>query len=415
MARRSSRFGGEGVVLAALLALLLAAVTAIGCAPVAAPAVPPKNVIVLIGDGMGFELVRAAGMFANGRDGTLFMETLPHKAQVVTSMAYTPPVATTAPVAPAVTDSAAAASAYATGHKVSKFVLSVAIPGDGKPLPTAMEQFARQGKMTGLVTTSYLTDATPAAFGAHAGNRGMYAKIAADYFALRINVLLGGNNEKDFDLAAASAKTGLYELVTDRAALNAVQPRRDTHVLGIFAKGTMSYEYDYATGVTKSYDSQPHLSEMAAAALKIVSSEPEGFFLVIESGILDKACHAGKLERAVYEALEFDKTVKVAMQWASSRDDTLVIVLADHETAGLKVTAANGPGKMPTVTWGATVHTVANVPLYAYGPGSRKVQGTLDNTDIYRLIMGTFESPTKYDPPKVPAAGQSAPAPRKQD
>lgn len=394
---------GRGVVLA-LLTVSLSLLA--GCAPFS-PA-SPKNVILLVGDGMGFEQVRAAGFYANGRDGSLFMESLPRKAQVITWPAYTPPNPKAPKVSPRVTDSAAAATAYATGHKVCNYVLSRAIPGDGKPLPTALELHAREGKMTGLVTTSCLVDATPSAFAAHVGSRGQAADIGKAFFAQRVNVLLGGNGPLQFDLAPYAVKAGGYELATDRRSLRAVTPRAGAHVLGLFSKGVMPYEHDYATGVSKGYDTQPHLSEMAAEAIRIVSAEPKGFFLMIEGGLIDKACHANLLERVVGETIEFDKTVKLVCEWAAARGDTLVLVVADHETGDLKVLSGNGKGKYPTVAWGGKGHSAANVPLYAMGPGSDKIAGVLDNTDVFRLMIGTFDRPTKPVPPMASASRPAA-------
>jgi len=152
----------------------------------------PKNVILLIGDGMGVGQIEAAGIFANGKTGSLFMESLPFSAQVVTCPAYSVSPGASATQPAPVTDSAAAATALATGQKVSNSVLSLAIPGDGKPLTSVLEQFAAKGKSTGLVTSSYLLDATPAAFAAHVKERGMAKEIAADFLRLRPNVLLGG-------------------------------------------------------------------------------------------------------------------------------------------------------------------------------------------------------------------------------
>ena len=122
----------------------------------------PHNVILFIGDGMGFEQVKAAGIYAHGTSGTLSFESLPYQGEVTTTSADNP-----------VTDSAAAATAMATGFKVNNRVISVAIPGDGRDLETVLERLRDQGKSTGLVTIAYVTHATPAAFGAHESDRGL--------------------------------------------------------------------------------------------------------------------------------------------------------------------------------------------------------------------------------------------------
>lgn len=372
-------------------------------AAVAAGAAQPANVILMIGDGMGPEHVRAASLFAHGKEGGLCMESLPHRAMVVTCPAYTVPAHTDpAAVKPKATDSAAAGTALATGHKVYNSVLSVALPGDGKPLPTALENAAAAGKKTGLVTTAHLTDATPAAFGAHVKARKMATEIALDYLERsRPNLLLGGpDKDKKVPLTAQAGEAAGYRVVTDRAGLLALLADPPDHILGLFGEGgPMGYEFDHATTTHREYDRLPHLSEMTKAALDVLARSPKGFFLMVEGACIDKASHKNQLERTVYETVEFDKAVRVVVEWASKRKDTLVLVTADHETGGLKVVEGKAAGTMPAVTWSSLNHTPANVPLYGMGPGSEKIVGTLDNTDVFRLASGAFEAPTRYVPP----------------
>lgn len=382
-------------------ALSVVSLAAMFLATSAVLAAEPKNVILLVGDGMGPQQIKAAGLFAHGKAGSLFMETLPHRAEVVTCPFYTIPASAKSPATwPAeVTDSAAAATAMATGHKVDNGVLSVAIPGDGKPFETVLKMMADQGKMTGLVTSSYLTDATPAAFASHVKNRGGQIEVIAGYLGqYKPNLLMGGaatDKKATFDAAQAAG----YTVVKNREELKALKAAPGAHVLGLFGTGPMCYEYDYATKAKNDYDTLPHLSEMATAALDILAAEPKGFFAMIEGGCIDKACHANNLPRAIAETIEFDKTIKIVMDWAAKRNDTLVLIVADHETGGLQVTKDNGEGKLPGVKWTTgSSHSGANVILFAAGPGSEKVAGTLDNTDIFRLMSGTFTSPTVYRP-----------------
>jgi alkaline phosphatase len=168
----------------------------------------PKNVVLLIGDGMGFEQVKAGGMYAHGAPGTLPFEAFPHRAEMTTHSADSP-----------VTDSAAAATALATGRKVNNGVVSVAHPGGGGELKTLLEHFGDRGRGTGLVTTADVTHATPAAFGAHRPSRNDLSGIFADYLNVtRPNVLFGGAG--DGTPAASFAEAG-YALVTDRAGIRA--------------------------------------------------------------------------------------------------------------------------------------------------------------------------------------------------
>ena len=332
----------------------------------------PKHVIFLIGDGMGFEQVKAAGMYANGQAGTLSFELFPYNGQLTTYAADA-----------AVPDSAAAGTAMATGVKVNYGVISMAYPGDGSELETLLEYYKARGKSTGLVTTSRWFDATPAAFGAHESSRYNYEGIANDYWhQTRPNVVLGGYYNEG--VAAASASAG-YTVVTDRAAMQALDTETESMVFGQFGNDNLPYEYD-------GLGSLPHLSEMTTTALSILDNEPNGFFLMVEGGRIDHACHSNDIQRAVPETVEFDNTVQGAIDWAAGRTDTLILVCADHETGGLTVLANNGAGVLPTVTWGTGTHTGANVPVYAWRVNAEMISGVMDNTGMFGVVTGRLQA-----------------------
>ncbi len=388
-----------------------------------AAAEPPRNVILMVGDGMGPGQIEAASYFAHGAAGKLFMESLPNQAQVVTCPAYAvasnatavsggdPLPAYMAGMPPKVTDSAAAGTAMATGHKVYNGVLALALPGDSRRLPTILEQFKAAGKRTGLVTTSTLTDATPSAFGAHVKARAMNKEITAQYFAAsRPNLLLGaadkGTNAWMRPLAGVAAG---YLTVTNRTGMQAFVTATNDHRLGLFGVGPMCYEYDAIHHARKDFQIIPHLTEMTATALAVLTNAPAGFFLMIEGACIDKGCHVNHLGRAVHETIEFDKAVRQVAAWVRGRSDTLLLVVADHETGGLKVVKGKEAGKLPDVTWKAKQHTGANVRLFALGAGAERVSGTLDNTDVYRLMAGAYTAPFHY----VPPLGGTVPPPPK--
>ncbi len=332
----------------------------------------PKNVILFIGDGMGFESVKAAGMYANGIPGTLSFEGFPQKARVTTRSADS-----------AITDSAAAATAIATGTKVNNDVISTAIPGDGRELKTLLEYFKEQGKSTGLVTTVEMTHATPAAFGAHEPSRTNTVEIARDYLTqTRPEVLFGGGGAGMTPTAATAAG---YKVVGDRVQLLAVNTETETRVCGQFGTTHLPYEYDGVGAL-------PHLSEMTQKALAILDNDPDGFFLMVEGGKIDHANHQNQIERSVRETVEFSRAVQEAQKWAEEHPETLILVTADHETGGLKVENNNGKGNFPTVSWATNDHTSADVPVYAWGVNSDRLTGVIDNTNFWAISTGGADS-----------------------
>jgi len=120
--------------------------------------------------------------------------------------------------------------------------------------------------------------------------------------------------------------------------------------------------------------------------LDILDNDPDGFFLMIESGRIDHAAGANDIARDVFETVEFHNTAQLMITWAAGRTDTLIIVTADHETGGLTVLQNNGKGNFPTVSWSTTGHTSANVPVYASGVNAEYVTGTLDNTQLFKVV-----------------------------
>jgi alkaline phosphatase len=332
---------------------------------------PPKNVIFLIGDGMGFEQVKAAGMYLNGTSGTMSFESLPFHAEMTTYSANS-----------SVTDSAAAATAMATGLKVNNGVISVAIPGDQSELETALEYLRDRGKSTGLVTTTYITHATPAGFGAHESSRNNTSNIASDYLIqTRPNVLLGGGG---VGISVSSAETTGYTVVVNAAEMQALGTETETMVSGQFGTGYMPYEFDDPNDL----DGLPKLSVMTDIALDILDNDPDGFFLMVEGGRIDHACHANDIERSVWETIEFSNAVQEVIDWAAGRTDTLILVTADHETGGLN------SDNYPTVSWSTGGHTGVNVPMYAWGVNAEMVTGVMDNTELFAIAV-TSTGPTQ--------------------
>ena len=351
--------------------VLLLSVVSVGCAQ----AQQPRNVILFIADGTGVGQIHAARSYLGH---PLVFETFAHRGKLTTRSANSE-----------ITDSAAAATAEATGYKVNNGVLSVATPanaayGEGIAMRTALEEMQLRGKRTGLVTTDVMTGATPAAFGAHQSARGKTEDIANDYFTRsRPNLLLGGVSK---GITPEAARAAGYRVVTNRQQLQAAvqEPGKNVpNIAGQFGTGSMPYEYDQS----EAYKTLPHLSEMTTAALEVLGRDPNGFFLMVEASRIDNACHGNQLERAVGEAVELNRAVEAALKWAANRKDTLIIVTADHETGGLAVTADNGPGQYPAVSWSTKSHTGAAVTIAATGVGAGAIADIQDNTQVHAILL----------------------------
>ena len=320
---------------------------------------------------MGPEQIRAAGMYAYGEAGTLVFEGFPYQTRM-----------TNASADHKITDSAAAATAMATGRKVNNGVISVAVPGDKSDIPTLLEQCKALKKSTGLVTTVPITHATPAGFGAHDNSRQSDWEIAKDFlYRSRPEVLLGGGSIGMSKVAPDSAG---YSIFWTAQALRNLDTETTGPVCGLFG-AEIPFEWE---GVGE----LPHLSQMTETALRILDNDTDGFFLMVEGGKIDWACHDNHLPKAIGEVLEFERAVRVVLNWAKDREDTLIVVTADHETGGLKVDKNNGVWNYPAVRWSTKGHSAAKVPVYASGQYAQRFVGPMDNTDIHKFILEAVKS-----------------------
>ncbi|MGE5553644.1 MAG: alkaline phosphatase [Betaproteobacteria bacterium] len=289
-----------------------------------------KNVILLVGDGMGFGAVQYARNVLVGPGGRLAFEKLPYVGLVTTYAANG-----------WVTDSAAAATAMATGFKTNNGM--VAVKPDGTPVKTILEAAQEAGKAVGLISTNTIYDATPAAFGAHWGKRSGSDEIAAQLVERKIDVLLGGGADRFFPTGVGPGKRGDgknlvdeakaagYTYVSNKAELAAASGSR---LLGLFHPSYMNYQDDR----DEVQSEEPSLAEMTAKALEVLSKDPDGFFLMSEGARIDHMAHTAEVAGVVAEVKDFEAAVEVALKFAAGRQDTLVIVTADHDTMGLSVT-----------------------------------------------------------------------------
>jgi alkaline phosphatase len=372
-----------------------------------------KNVILLIGDGMGAPHRAAARLYSVGREGDLVMDTLP-----IAGMARTWSTESV------VTDSAAAGTALATGVKT--FNKAIAVDPSENPVPTILEKAQEAGKSVGLVTTVQLAHATPASFAAHNADRDDYLGIALDMFNHDVDVLLGGgedyllpvgtpgcypddgdrtDNRNLIDEAVAKG----YEYVCNEADFDAVDPSVTNKLLGTFADTAMARPY------------APSLAEMTATAIAILSNNPEGFFLMVEGGQIDSAAHISDGLNTIGDTLGFDQAVKAALDFQVENPDTLVIVTADHSTGGLAVVDTppgeacpeplpddprecknalqeDGPfeesgGVKFWLDWSSVSHTGDDVPVTAIGPHAIDLAGYYENTHIFQVMREALALP----------------------
>lgn len=296
-------------------------------------AVKPKSVILFIGDGMGLAQARAAAIYAKSV----------LKRETALSRIPTIGVTGTHSANSEITDSAAAATALLTGRKTNNGALNI-LP-DGKSLITIAHSAKTAGKSVGVVSTTRLTHATPAAVYANSKDRDDENAIAEQLPKFAPEVALGGGRRHfipasrkgskrtdDKDLTAL-LKTQGYSYVVNADELAKVDPANASKLLGLFSLSNMDYEIDRIH--VPDLGSQPSLAAMTNAALLILSQNPKGFFLMVEGGRIDHACHGHDIRAAIGDTLALDDALNAALDFQKSQPDTLIIVTGDHETGGL--------------------------------------------------------------------------------
>jgi alkaline phosphatase len=406
-----------------------------------------RNVILLIGDGMGDSEITIARNYQYGAAGRLNMDALPFTGSATTySLLETDPSKIDY-----VTDSAAGGTAWATGHKTSNGRISTEA-GTNRALPTILELAQRLGFRTGDITTAEITDATPAVLGSHVSGRGCQGpadmkscerekksggglgSIAEQLIDHHIDVLMGGGLkrfESRIDGGVYQGKTVTqmaeaegYKIVETGAEMNSLT--QSLRVLGLFDSGNMSLEWsgDSAkafpgSGPQKCREfqrpsSEPRLPAMTWKAIQLLDSGKSGpgFFLQVEGAQIDKSDHAARPCEQIGETIAFDNAIKVAMDFARAHPDTLVIVTADHghtsqivplvdareadHPAGLMSTLVTADESPMTIAYSTNAfccagdhmmeHTGVQVRVAAMGPYAEDVSGTHDMTEVYHLI-----------------------------
>ena len=294
----------------------------------AQPEAAPRNVILLIGDGMGPQQLALLLDWADAAGAS------PTHFERLTDVGHLGLVRTGAKGS-ALTDSAASATAIACGVEVPNGVISV--DENGRALRTCMEDADASGRMTGLVTTTRLTHATPASFAAHVQKRNQEKEIAQQMLSTPfVDVMLGGGAAF---IDVANAPEG-YRAVTTAAELEALDAAGGP-VLGVFSKSHIPYAIDRDQPTEPS--TVPTLAAMTQKAIDVLATGPDGFFLMVEGGRIDHGGHLNDVAAVLGEMREFDAAIGVAEAFRREHPDTLVIVTADHETGGLAISFSGRP------------------------------------------------------------------------
>lgn len=333
----------------------------------------PMNVILMIGDGMGMSQITAA-MYSNSNNLALekFNVIGMQKTHSATDL---------------VTDSAASATAIASGNKTCNHC--VGIDADSIACQTIMEEANDRGYATGVVVTSSIVHATPAAFYAHQPLRFFYDKIAADLVDAELDFVVGGgkkhfvNREEDDRNLVKELRSKGYS-VSDYSykGIDWLRTKTNGKRKVVYFSAEEDPDY-YINGRT-------YLQEATEIALVTLSNQSEkGFFLMVEGSQIDWAGHAKKGDRLIEETIDFDNTIELVLDWARKDGNTLVIVTADHESGGFSVNKGSKINDLVT-KFTTNGHTAAMVPVFAFGPSSETFRGFYDNTDIYHKMRDAF-------------------------
>lgn len=314
----------------------------------------PKNVILLISDGAGFSEIWAAATANGGQLNVMNFRNVGYSG--------------TTPADDYNTDSAAGASAMATGVKTNN--RHIGMDEKGSEVPNIIETLSAKGIRSGIISNDQITGATPASFFAHQTERDLTKEIATDIVKSPAALIIGAYN-KEFEHLKTSLKNAGFETGSGIEGLN--------YKAG---KKVIRFEND------RPADNFRLIESAFDKSVDFLSADNEkGFFLMIEGSKIDGGGHSNKIARCIEEYLSFDKVVGKALKFADKDGETLVVVTSDHETGGLIL--LDGNYKTGTVygTFTTNDHTGLPVPLFGYGPGSADFRGFIQNSDIQKKII----------------------------
>lgn len=332
----------------------------------------PKNIVLLIGDGMGLTQITAA-MYSNGNK--LELEKFPvvglHKSYASDNL---------------VTDSAAGATAFSCGVKT--YNGAIGVDPDTAAVTTILEEAEANSMATGLVATSTITHATPASFIAHQASRQMHERIAADFLETEIDLFIGGG--KKYFTNREIDDRNLYKELKEKNYTVADYFSKDLERMNLPETGNFAYltANENPLTVAAGRDYLPMASEKAVNFLADRGAE-NGFFLMIEGSQIDWGGHANESDYIITELLDFDKTIKKVLDFAAADGETLVIVTADHETGGYAINPGSTQDSLVTA-FTTKKHTAVMIPVFAYGPGAELFAGIYENIAIHEKMRRAF-------------------------
>lgn len=326
--------------------------------------VPVKNIVLMIGDGMGEEIIKASEVVKGDK---LVMSSIKNKAMVTTDSLD------------GLTDSAAAATAISCGIKTKNGYLGV--DEQGVAVESICEFAMAKGLKTGLVVTQIVPHATPAGMVAHSSSRSLYNLILRQMLNAEIDVLLGGGNEYYTKKTERNIEESKYQYLSEPKELENINLEK--RLLGMF-----SFQ-NIIAGKT------PSLTTMTKTALDVLNKGDNGFFLMVEGSDIDSFSHQENMEQVLKEMQIFDKSVDYVLNWAEKNPGTLVIVTADHETGGVKVPENPKPEDINDTCFTSDgKHTDVPVNIMAAGAQSDKLfkqDSTIDNTEISKIMRKVLD------------------------
>lgn len=327
----------------------------------------PKNIILLIGDGMGVSQV-FSGITAN--KGKLHLQNMKAIGFSKTQSASN-----------YITDSGAGGTALSCGKKT--YNGAIGVDNDKVSIESILEIAERNKKATGLVSTSAITHATPASFIAHQPNRDMYEEIAADFLETEIDVFIGGGktfftNRKDGQDLCKKFKEKGYEMFDNLEDAKCIRDGK----LGVLTA------LEHNTKYSKRGDM---LQMSTGKALEILSKDKDGFFLMVEGSQIDWGGHQNNTSFVVGEMLDFDKMIGQVLDFAVRDRESLVIVTADHETGGIAMMDSDMSKGFVKAKFSTDGHTGVMVPVFAFGPGAEEFMGIYENTAIFDKMLKLYK------------------------